>query len=313
LEKFKIVQEILKERKHYVNTTNKYNYLLKGLIICPNCKNLFYGRKREDLSDNQYICASQRNSEFCGNRGINIDKFEKIVWNSILELPDKMQSLVIEKNKDYVEALKDEIKYSKEKISELNLEFENLMSQVKRNPSLSLNIQKYLDETNESLQSETQNLYDKERQLALSSQHQSLINTIRKQIKPLTQKRITFEEKQRVVRSLISFIVIKWSEQRGEHLIWTFFRISELSDLKIQGLSKISYEKSGFRYNEKQIVYEFRMGNLRAEIEHDKKKKKNIVFKEGQDEYFTIENFIDKNYENFKELMWKARKRKNMN
>lgn len=312
-EKFKLVQEILKERKHYVNTTNKYDYLLKGLILCPTCKNLFYGRKREDLSDNQYICASQRNSEFCGNRGINIDKIEKIIWNSILELPDKIQSLVIDKNGEYVDAVKDEIKKSNKKIESLNIEFDNLMGQVKRNPNLSLNIQKYLDETNEKLRLETQNVQDKERQLELSTQHQSLVDTLRKQINPLKKKKISFEEKQRIVRSLISFIIVKWSEQRGEHLIWTFFRITELSDLKIQGLSKISYEKSGFLYREKQIAYEFRMGNLKTEIDESENGKKRYVFNDGKDEYFTIEDFIEDEYENFKELIWKARKRKNMN
>lgn len=312
-EKFKLVQEILKERKHYVNTTNKYDYLLKGLILCPTCKNLFFGRKREDLSDNQYICASQRNSEFCGNRGINIDKIEKIIWNSILELPDKIQSLLIDKNAEYVDAVQEEINKSNKKIESLNIEFDNLMGQVKRNPNLSLNIQKYLDETNEKLRLETQNLQDKERQFELSTQHQSLVDTLRKQINPLKKKKISFEEKQRVVRSLISFIIVKWSEQRGEHLIWTFFRITELSDLKIQGLSKISYEKSGFLYREKQIAYEFRMGNLKTEIEESEDGKKRYVFNDGEDEYFTIEDFIEDEYENFKELIWKARKRKKMN
>ena len=47
-----------------------------------------YGRKRIDLSDNQYICSSQRYSKkYCGNRGINIDKIEKRMINSIINLP----------------------------------------------------------------------------------------------------------------------------------------------------------------------------------------------------------------------------------
>jgi hypothetical protein len=48
--------------------------MLKGLIVCPVCGMRFYGRKRVDLSDNQYICCSQRLKNFCGNRGMNIDK-----------------------------------------------------------------------------------------------------------------------------------------------------------------------------------------------------------------------------------------------
>ena len=75
---FDAVQVLLKERKNTKNTTNKYFYLLKGLIYCARCGSRMYGRKRLDLSDNQYICSSQRYSQkYCGNRGINIDKIEK--------------------------------------------------------------------------------------------------------------------------------------------------------------------------------------------------------------------------------------------
>jgi hypothetical protein len=308
---FDLVQEILKERKHYVNTTNKHSYLLKGLIICPICKNLFYGRKKIDLSDNQYCCCSQRYSEFCGNRGVNIDKIDKIVWKSIIELPQKIKSIVVDRNEGYVVSLQDEIGKSKKLLINFELMKGRIMQQVLRNDKLSRILQKDLDELAEKIEKETKILFEKERQLEMSNHHDKLIDLLKKQISPLKSKKLSFEEKQRVVRSLILFIIVKWSEKRGEHLIWTQFRISELSDLNIQGLSRISYDKLGFLYKEKKVAYEFRIGSLKPTVEVLEDGTRKYDFLEEEDDgFFTVEDFTESEYENFKELIWKARKRK---
>ena len=308
---YQLVQEILKERKHYVNTTNKHSYLLKGLIICPICKNLFFGRKREDLSDNQYCCTSQRYSEFCGNRGVNIEKIENIVWKSILELPQRIKSIVVDKNEEYVKSLNEEIEKSKKLLINLEIKKNRMAEEIFRNEKLSNTFQKNLDVLAENIEYYNQNIQDKERQLEMSNQHDTLIKVLKKQLTPLKNQELEFEEKQRIVRSFVSFVVVKWSELRGEHLIWTQFRISELSDLNIQGLSKITYDKLGFSYREKKIVYEFRVGSLKPVVEDLDGGGRKFTFEEGvKDEFFTIEDFSEKQYENFKELIWKARKRK---
>ena len=308
---FDLVQEILKERKHYVNTTNKHFYLLKGLIICPLCKNLFYGRKREDLSDNQYSCCSQRYSEFCGNRGVNIDKLDKIVWKSIIDLPDKIKSIVVDGNEEYIQSLKDEIEKSKKLMVNFEIMRGRIMKQVLRNDKLTSLVQKDLDELADKIEKETKILFEKERQLDMSNQHDKLIENLENQIKPLKSRKLSLEEKQRVIRSLVLFIIVKWSETRGEHLVWTQFRISELSDLNIQGLSKITYDKLGFHYKEKKIAYEFRVGSIRPVVEITEDGRRKFTFDENTDDgFFTIEDFTESEYENFKELIWKARKRK---
>jgi site-specific DNA recombinase len=308
---FSLVQEKLKERKHYVNTTNKHSYLLKGLIICPICKNLFYGRKRDDLSDNQYCCSSQRYSEYCGNRGVNIDKIDRIVWNSILELPEKIKSIVVDNNEEYVQSLKEEIQTSKKLLEKFDIERERFAEQIRLNNRSALLFQKDIDALVSKLESESKVLQEKERQLVMSNQHEILIETLKKQVLPLRKKKLSFEEQQRIVRSFILFVIVKWSEIRKEHLIWTQFRISELSDLNIQGLSKISYKKLGFHYQEKKVAYEFRVGSLRPNVEVLEDGSRKYTFDDSVDDgFFTIEDFTEKEYESFKELIWKARKRK---
>jgi DNA invertase Pin-like site-specific DNA recombinase len=308
---FDLAQEKLKERKHYVNTTNKHSYLLKGLIICPICKNLFYGRKREDLSDNQYCCSSQRYSEYCGNRGVNIDKIDGIVWNSILDLPKKIKSIIVDKNDEYVESLKTEIQTSKQLLMKFELEKGKFVKEILRNEKLSLLFEKDLDELASKIEAEAKVLQEKERQLEMSNQHGTLIETLQKQVKPLKNKNLSFEERLRIVRSFILFVIVKWSETRGEHLIWTQFRLSELSDLNIQGLSKISYKKLGFHYKTQKVAFEFRVGSLRPMVEVMEDGSRKFTFDDSvEDGFFTVEDFTEKEYESFKELIWKARKRK---
>lgn len=61
----------------------KYDYLLRGLIKCGKCGMNYSGKTRVDKKDHFYYCMSKRNGESCGNRSINIDHIEALVWNSM--------------------------------------------------------------------------------------------------------------------------------------------------------------------------------------------------------------------------------------
>lgn len=65
------------------NNTGKkveHKYLLKGIIRCCCGRNM-YGRSRVNKRDHTYICSSRRiKGENCGNRAINIDKIESLIW-----------------------------------------------------------------------------------------------------------------------------------------------------------------------------------------------------------------------------------------
>ena len=80
--------------------------------------------------------------------------------------------------------------------------------------------------------------------------------------------------------------------------------------MSIQGLSKISYNKLGFLYRERKVAYEYRVGTLKPSVSESEDGRRVYDFLEEPDDYFTIEDFTENEYENFKELIWKARKRK---
>jgi DNA invertase Pin-like site-specific DNA recombinase len=309
---FQFVQEALKERSQFKDTRNKYLYLLKGIIICPNCRSSFYGKKRKDLKDNQYICGSQRFSNFCGNRGINIDKIEKIVWKDVLNLPKNIKATIDDKNDDYKEKLRRNLNSANLKLAKLKHHNDILVGQIMRNEGLKVTLEKHLDEYLKKINFQQNKIANLERQLEMENEHQVLLKNITQQIQPLSKKNVPLEEKQLIIRSLISHIVVKWIEELNEHIVVIFYRISELSDLSIQGISKISYEKSGFSFRENKIVYQFATTNankITKVRDSDGKVKTNIQLGENDFE-LNVFDFINKNFETFRELTKKARKRK---
>ncbi len=89
---FDLVQDLLKNRDRFKDTTNRHNFLLKGLIDCKICGCKFYGKKGGNK--NSYSCSSNRNSRSrtgknCGSWGIGIDYLDALAIEHILNL-DKL-------------------------------------------------------------------------------------------------------------------------------------------------------------------------------------------------------------------------------
>jgi len=224
-EEFDLVQELFKSRKNTKDTTNKYFYLLKGLIFCDRCRSRFYGRTREDLSDNQYICSSQRYRDtYCGNRGINIPKLNNIVWDSLISLPKDL--VKINNPEDNIRLFK----YVKPNIDKL----------VKRNKQLEDKL----------------NLLETE--LRLNSSEELLIERLDKQINAIKKKQyISDIEKQTIIRSYVNQIDILWNNELRNHIITIDFKYDSKSDTFYEKVIKINYVKSGWRFDEGDLSYEF--------------------------------------------------------
>jgi len=77
-------QQVNDNFKNNTNTKGRaqtYDYLLKGSVRCGKCGRNYYGRTRENKKDHYYMCSSKRrNVENCGNRSINIDVLDHVVW-----------------------------------------------------------------------------------------------------------------------------------------------------------------------------------------------------------------------------------------
>ncbi|MCQ9635142.1 recombinase family protein [Chryseobacterium sp. WG23] len=89
------VNDNLQKNRNNTGKKVEHKYLLKGIIKCHCGKNM-YGRSRVDKRDHTYICSSRRiKGENCGNRAINIDKIENIIWEHFF-IKDELLKLLNE-------------------------------------------------------------------------------------------------------------------------------------------------------------------------------------------------------------------------
>ncbi|KPH11697.1 recombinase family protein [Chryseobacterium sp. ERMR1:04] len=89
------VNENLQKNRNNTGKKVEHKYLLKGIIKC-SCGRNMYGRSRVDKRDHTYICSSRRiKGENCGNRAINIDKIENIIWEHFF-IKDELLKLLNE-------------------------------------------------------------------------------------------------------------------------------------------------------------------------------------------------------------------------
>ena len=117
-EDFEKAQKVInkKQTKHIIGS---YDYPLKSLVKCGNCKRAMTRTRRKHIS-NVFICAYHRvnDDNSCKSRNINENELEEIIYNAI--------SL-------YVENLKDEVKTHKAnpldkvtKLSDLQMQVEGI-------------------------------------------------------------------------------------------------------------------------------------------------------------------------------------------
>jgi site-specific DNA recombinase len=257
-EEFDLVQAILSERKNFKDTTNKHFYLLKGLIFCPNCNNRFYGRKRIDLSDNQYICSSQRNGNFCGNRGINIDKLNNLIWNTILSLPQDVKKLMIENEGKYFEKLLKNIELLKNQIQDIVNKKTRLLKLYNEGEEGFDFIKPEMEKLRIKNEELNEQLRLKNKELSLTNNKSELINILEKQISPFKNGDTKDEVKQKIIRTYVKHILVKWVEEEKTHFVSVDLSLSEKTEIQLNKSIEITYKQLGFTFVEKGVEYRFR-------------------------------------------------------
>jgi site-specific DNA recombinase len=257
-EKFELAQRVLTQRNNFKNTTNKHFYLLKGLIVCPVCGMRFYGRKRVDLSDNQYICCSQRLRNFCGNRGINIDKMNKIIWDLVINLPKNMKKIMIENKDDYYKKLEKNLKRCQQnlkiKTEEVNKILDLFVNNDKGKEVVKPRLVKIERETSK-INEEIKRI---ERELKMVNNHEDFLNTLKVQLKEFSKKEPDDLTKQKIIRTYVKVIYLKWVPNLKNHLMVVQFELDRFTDLNLQGLVEVKYKLSGWRFDNESVKYGFR-------------------------------------------------------
>jgi len=248
---FNLVKEGLSKRDQFKNTTNKYIFLLKGLIHCPKCGGLFFGHKRENGNDNAYVCNSYR-YKHCGNNGINIDYLDNLVIENILGL-EKLANEAFEKIKTdkYIKSQIYHLDLCKTQIKEIEDGINNLLDITQKagiDPS-------QFKARFQTLNSRLEKLKEKERLCKKNVgivKEQPLVNEIVKQIVKDFKKITDLNHKILFIRNLVSGIYILWDGEMLNHWISIQFRIDKLQDYILA--KEISINRTGVLLNKKRVV-----------------------------------------------------------
>jgi len=257
-DKFELVQRILTQRNNFKDTTNKHFYMLKGLIVCPVCGMRFYGRKRVDLSDNQYICCSQRLKNFCGNRGMNIDKMNKVIWDLVINLPNNMKMIMLENKDEYHIKLEKSHKRYKQKLKVKLDEVENILDLFRDNDSGKEIVKSRLGKLEKVINGYNYEIKRIERELNMVNTHEEFLNTLKVQLNEFSKKEPDDLTKQKIIRTYIQVIYLKWVPKYKNHLMVVQFELDRFTDLNLQGLVEVKYKHNGWRYDNELVKYGFR-------------------------------------------------------
>ena len=257
-DKFELVQRTLTQRNNFKDTTNKHFYLLKGLIVCPVCGMRFYGRKRVDLTDNQYICCFQRLKNFCGNRGINIDKMNKIIWDLVINLPNNMKMIMLENKDEYHVKLEKNLKKYQQKVKVKLDEVDNILDLFRENDKGREIVKKRLEKLEKEINGINYEIKRIERELQMVNTHEDFLNTLKVQLNEFAKKEPDDLTKQKIIRTYVKVIYLKWVKKYNNHLMVVQFELDRFTDLNLQGLVEVKYKVSGWRYDNELVKYGFR-------------------------------------------------------
>jgi DNA invertase Pin-like site-specific DNA recombinase len=257
---FDSIQELLKKRKYTKNTTNKYFYLLKGIIYCGKCDSRMYGRKREDLSDNQYICSSQRyKGEFCGNRGINITKIENIVVDSIIKLPKHYEDFIVRSyNDDYIKNNLKVIELFKYMKSSLEIEVKNLLELFSSSLINKKQVIEVVNQKNLEIDKLDNDIIIKETHLNSKKNDEELLILIKKVAQDLKRNKGDNNIIKNIVTGIIDKIKIQWIEDENKliHYVMIDYLFNYKTGVKITKSLNVNYNKSGYSFRFKELKNE---------------------------------------------------------
>ena len=212
------VQVNLKKNKNS-NSKLKHEYLLNDLCYCGRCGNGYKGRTRVSKRDHVYYCTSKRNnSEICGNRGINIDYLNELVWKACSDY-----TLVAKKAKAEVEKLN-----SPNSVVLLKEKFKTIQSQIQlqtagKTKVIGLvakglltddEVEVELTKIKENLANLNEDLLSTKMKIEDNSANQRMIDEVFEYQKMFTELAInpSNEFKKEVINALVDRVIITYNE-----------------------------------------------------------------------------------------------------
>lgn len=205
----KVNENLLKNRNNSGKKVN-HKYLLRGIIRCGKCGRNMAGRSRVSKKDHYYQCTSKRyKGESCGNRSINIDKIEGIIWGRFFK-KGKLLELIKNgfKNEDVKsKELANLIVQNEKKFDEFLRQKNNLISLAAKGLFSDDEILSEKNKIENSIKEVEILLTDYRKQLSNLKNSEKLINQYKKDFNKYSDS-LTFLQKKDIVNQYINDIEI---------------------------------------------------------------------------------------------------------
>jgi site-specific DNA recombinase len=215
------VNENLKKNRNNSGKVVDHLYLLKGLLRCGKCGRNYYGRTRVSKKDNYYMCSSKRiKSENCGNRSINIEVLDKLIW-TMFRGEDKFVLLIQEyfknnSSEDVKKELKDKISSLEISIKRLDKDKERLLDLILSGAIESGDVKSRMDKIRTERIDIKKQLYNFEEQLlsieGLTFQLDTILNELN------LPAMVAFEDKKELLKKYIKNIKIYYDNKETYYI-----------------------------------------------------------------------------------------------
>jgi|LakMenE18May11ns_1017448.scaffolds.fasta_scaffold9950600_3 Site-specific recombinases, DNA invertase Pin homologs len=228
------VNDNLKKNSNNSGKNTEHKYLLKGVITCGRCGRNYYGRTRLNKRDNYYMCSSKRiNIENCGNRSLNIDVLDEIIWSKFIG--DGKLSILIENHfksintTDIVDDISKEIKEIESKLKVLDKEKANIINSIKKGELLEIDVKSEMNSIRIEKDVLDVKLYNLKEQLNSYKDEDNNIDSILKELN-FNVNNVSFNDKKAILNKYIKDIKIYYDDLEN-YYIEIFFNVLNMDSI----------------------------------------------------------------------------------
>lgn len=223
-------QKVNDNLKNNRNNTGKkvvHRYLLKGLLRCGKCGRNMYGRTRVNKHDNYYMCSSKRiKGENCGNRSINIDKLEALIWDRFFRGDDFIKRIKSEFNKgaEDLKHLLNNIKKQELKLEGLKKDKDRAIELVIKGTLSEEDVKTIINKNNRLIDEIEHKLKDLRKQHYSLENGNKIVNKYQDDFTKYTTE-TTFIQKKKIVNDFIEDIIVTYDDAIDSYNIEIKFKL----------------------------------------------------------------------------------------
>ncbi len=209
------VNDNLQKNRNNSGKSVEHKYLLKGSLSCGKCGRNYYGRTSVSKKNNFYMCSSKRfKDENCGNRGINIDKLNELIWIKIIT-DGNLSNFVVKhfenaKSEKTVNKLVVESKILKAELTRLKNDKNIFLDYVLKGVLADEDIRRKLLEIKDKISTVELKIVNINSQLKSYEENLNNLTNILDELNIVTE--VSFNDKQAIIKKYIEGITIYYDD-----------------------------------------------------------------------------------------------------